>query len=94
MGGSSSRGRTHDRTALSSNKSSGRGRQGGGSGRGGWNCNSGCGRAWIGAVDRGRRRAVRPRTVVVSSAGLHHGWAREGEEVEKRISKHGNENLK
>ena len=89
--GSSSRGRIHGRNALSG----GSGGHGGGD-SGGLNCSGGGGggRAWIGAVSRGRRRAAHPRPVAVSSMGLRHGWAREGEEVERNTSKPGNENLK
>ena len=43
VGGSSNRGRIHDRTALSSSRSNGWGRHGGGKGREGWNCSCGGG---------------------------------------------------
>ena len=42
--------------------------------------------AWIGAVGKGRGGATHPRPESVSSEGLHHGWAREGEEVERATS--------
>ena len=83
MGGKSSRGGAHRRTALNDSW----GRHGGGGGRS-WRC--GCGdRAWIGAAGRGRGGAAHLRPEGVPSAGLHHGWAREGEEVER-----GSSNLK
>ena len=72
MGGRSSRGGAHNSTALSGNTS----RHGGGS-RSGWNSSGGCGRAWIGAVGKGRGGAAHPMLESVSSAGLHHCWARE-----------------
>ena len=34
----------------------------------------------------GRRGMANPRPESVSSAGLHHGWAREREEVERGTS--------
>ena len=46
----------------------------------------GGGKAWIGAADKGRGGAGHHRPKSVSSAGLHHGWAREVEEVEKGTS--------
>ena len=83
MGGRSSRGGAHSSTALSGSTS----RHGGGGGiRSCWNSNGGEDRAWIGAVGKGRGGAVHPRLESVSSAGLHHGWVREGEEVERGTS--------
>ena len=75
MGSSSSLCRTHNRTALGSGK-------GGGGSRRGHN-NDGGGRARVGPAGRGRRGAAHPRSEVVSSTRLHHGWAREGEEMER-----------
>ena len=37
----------------------------------------GGGRARVGPAGKGRRGAVHPRSEVVSSSCLHHGWARE-----------------
>ena len=71
MGGRSSREEPHSSTALSGSRS----RNGDGGGR-----------AWIGSACRGRGVAAHPSPEGVSSAGLHHDWAREGEEVERGTS--------
>ena len=68
--GSSSRGRTHDRNVLSG-------------GSGGCRSRGGGSRAWVGAAGRGRRRPPHSGLKVVSFALLHHGWAGEGEEMER-----------
>ena len=93
MKGRSSRGGAHSNTTLSDSRD----RHGGGGGRGGWNGDGGSrdrswrsgghGRAWIGAVGKGRGRVAYPRPEGVSPAGLHHGWAREREEVDRGTSK-------
>ena len=96
-GGSSSRGRIHGGNALSGRSGGCRSRQGGGHGggcSGGWNCSGDEDRACNGAAGRGRRRAAHPRLVAMTFMGLRHGWAREREEVERKTSKHGNEDLK
>ena len=80
MGCNSSLSKTHNRTALSSSR--------GGSGSRGYNSGGGKrssgGRARVGPNGRGRRGAVHLGSKVMSSARLHHGWAREGE---KRIGR-------
>ena len=93
--GGNSRNRAHGRDALSGG--SGGGSRGGwvysnssGRGRGGWDY-SGNG-AWIRAAGRGRRGMDHPRSETVSSSGLHHGWAREGEEEERELQTE-NENV-
>ena len=40
-------------------------------------------RARVGAAGRGRRRLPHSGLEAVSSARLHHGWAGEGEEMER-----------
>ena len=82
LGSSSSLCKTHGRTALSSSRGDG-GRKGhnsygGGSGRG--RRNSGDGRARVRPAGRGRRGAAHLRSEAMSSACLHHSWAREVEE--------------
>ena len=63
----------------------GRSGYGGCGSHGGWDCSDG--EAWIRAAGRGRRGMTHPRPESVSSAGLHHGGTREGEEVERGTSK-------
>ena len=70
--GSSSRGRTHGRNVLRSGSGGGRSRHGDDGSE-----------AKVGAADRGRRRLPHSRPEAVSSARLHHSWAREGEEMER-----------
>ena len=74
--------RTHSRTTLGNSKgcSDRRGHNSYGSGSGGGRRSSSNCRARVGLACRGRRGAAHPRSKVVSSACLHHGWAREGEE--------------
>ena len=82
MGGRNSRGGAYSSTALSGSTS----RHGGGGSRSGWKSSGGGCRAWIGAAGKGRGGAARLRPESVSSVGLHLGWAREGEEVERGTS--------
>ena len=70
IGGRCSRGETHSSTALSGSRGSGW-RHGGG------------GRSWVGAAGRGRGGKAYLGLKSVSSAGLHHARAREGEEMER-----------
>ena len=76
MGCSSSLSNTYGRTALGNNRgdSGSRGYSSGGGGSSGGRRSS-CGRA------RGRREAAHSGSKAVSSARLHHGWAKEGEEM-------------
>ena len=71
MGCSNSLNRTHGRTALGSSN--------GGDHSGGGRRNND-GRARVRPAGRGRRGATHPGSKVVSSARLHHGWAKEGNE--------------
>ena len=74
--GSSSRGRTHGRNDLSGGSGGCRSRhRSDGSGGGSRN--------WVGAAGKGRRRLPHYGPEAVSSVRLHHGWAREGEEMER-----------
>ena len=93
LGSGSSLCRTHGKTGLGSDNGGSKSRYGGGSSGDGWS-RHGCGgsggynsdsgrRAKVGAADRGRRRLHHSRPKAVSSASLHHGWAGEGEEMEK-----------
>ena len=87
MGSSNNLYRTHGRTALGSGRGgsgSRRGHNSGGGGSGGGRSSSGGGgRAMVGPASRGRRGAAHLRSEAVSFARLHHGWAREEEEMEK-----------
>ena len=73
--------RTQDKTTLGSSRDSGdrRGHNSYDCGSGGRR-SSGGSRARVGLADRGRRGVAHPRSKAVSSARLHHGWAREGDE--------------
>ena len=73
MESSSSLYRTHGKIAL--------GNGGGGSRRG--HSSGDGGRAKVGPADRGRRGAAHPRSEALSSARLHHGYAREGDDMER-----------
>ena len=53
-----------------------------------WQC-GGDGRSGVGAAGRERGRTAHPRPKSVSSADLHHVWAREGGEVEEGALKLG-----
>ena len=76
--GSSSRGIAYGRNVLSG----GRSRHGGGS-SGGCRCGGDGNRARVGGVGRGKRRLPHFGLEAMSSARLHHGWAGEGEEIER-----------
>ena len=86
--GSSSRGRTHGKNVLSggSRTRHGDGSSGGhGSGdSGGCRCSDGGTRAWVGAAGRGRRSLPHFGPEAVSTACLHHGWAGERDEEDRR----------
>ena len=88
--GSNSKGITYGRNVLSDDSGGCKSRHGdggsgghSGGGSGGWRCSGGGSRAWVGAADRGRRRLPHSRPKTMSFARLHHGWAREGEEMER-----------
>ena len=75
--------RTHGRTALGSSRGDGskRGHNSYGGNNGGGRHNIGSGKARVGPAGRGRRGAMHLRSEVVSSVCLHHGWAREGDQM-------------
>ena len=93
LGNGNSLCKTHGRTAPGSGSGGDRSRHGGGGSGGGrsrHNGNESGGysssdgrRARVRAVGKGRRRLPYFRLEAMSSARLHHGWAGEGEEMER-----------
>ena len=73
--------RTHDKTVITSGSGSCRSRHGSGGNGGG--SNGGGRRAKVGTTGRGRIRLPHSGPEAMSSTRLYHGWAGEGEEMER-----------